>query len=416
MEVMKHFSDMAYMTIFKDTFDKATKILYGKEVAVNLDLSKRMMFSCYLCSKDMNAETALKQHTVSGTHQKNLDKKRRAHQSHTSRHDVKYHHKDPSYGDPKSLRSMLLTSQVKPVGLQMIEEYQERPSGGKRYYKCILCGAHGKLDSIYWHTIGNRHTEKYIKSGVVLKTSLLDPKDREMVREFLLKKEKITVSAIKTYKDRSLFPKMWSDYSDSLRFTSQRKRETQWVSETTLATPSTSRKRPHSSSPDTSSWESPSSSSSKASRNEIQQSRPRETSPLCMFRNQSPPSPSADDKLKTMNLHQSPQCRDVVKYDQSVQKFDLEELMIQFNFVVKTSHLPEFDIQTQEDVKAAIDMMFKISSALHFITKVKLENSQESSKEITGNLIHKKSLLSKIMGNIKLRMEAALLQSEGFQS
>lgn len=44
--------------------------------------------------------------------------------------------------------------------------------------------------------------------------------------------------------------------------------------------------------------------------------------------------------LFTVNLHQSPQCRDVVKYDQSVQKFDLEELMIQFNFVVKTSHLP----------------------------------------------------------------------------
>lgn len=71
------------------------------------------------------------------------------------------------------------------------------------------------------------------------------------------------------------------------------------ASEASLPTPSTSRKRLHSPSPDTSSWESPSPSSSKAFKNEIQQSRPRETSPHCLFRNQSPPSPSADEKLKT---------------------------------------------------------------------------------------------------------------------
>ena len=43
----------------------------------------------------------------------------------------------------------------------MIEQY-EKVAGSWSYYKCNLCAAHGKLDAIYKHIIGNRHTEKYI--------------------------------------------------------------------------------------------------------------------------------------------------------------------------------------------------------------------------------------------------------------
>lgn len=81
-----------------------------------------------------------------------------------------------------------------------------------------------------------------------------------------------------------------------------------------------------------------------------------------------------------MSLQQAPQDRDVVKQAQSVQKYDLEELETQFNFIVKTSHLPEFDVSTADDVQAATDMMYKISSELHFIPKSKLERSQGNSK------------------------------------
>lgn len=43
----------------------------------------------------------------------------------------------------------------------MIEEYEKGHSSWS-YYKCNLCGAHGKLEPMYKHIIGNRHTEKYI--------------------------------------------------------------------------------------------------------------------------------------------------------------------------------------------------------------------------------------------------------------
>lgn len=48
----------------------------------------------------------------------------------------------------------------------MVEEYSRGTV--QRYYKCILCGAHGKLDHMYYHVIGNKHTEKYIVSMFTL--------------------------------------------------------------------------------------------------------------------------------------------------------------------------------------------------------------------------------------------------------
>lgn len=44
----------------------------------------------------------------------------------------------------------------------MIEEYTK--GCGPSYYKCLLCGAHGKIDPMYHHVIGKKHTEKYIVS------------------------------------------------------------------------------------------------------------------------------------------------------------------------------------------------------------------------------------------------------------
>lgn len=50
------------------------------------------------------------------------------------------------------------------TGLQMVEEYLR--VAAPSYYKCIMCGAHGKLEHMYYHIIGKKHTEKYIVSMV----------------------------------------------------------------------------------------------------------------------------------------------------------------------------------------------------------------------------------------------------------
>lgn len=55
-------------------------------------------------------------------------------------------------------------------------------------------------------------------------------------------------------------------------------------------------------------------------------------------------------------------------------------------------YFPEFDIRTPEDAKAALDMMFKISSALHFITKNSIENSSGKSQETIDHLTYKKNV------------------------
>lgn len=44
--------------------------------------------------------------------------------------------------------------------------------------------------------------DDFQKSGVAFKSSLLEPRERELIRELLIKKEKITVSSIKTYKGK----------------------------------------------------------------------------------------------------------------------------------------------------------------------------------------------------------------------
>lgn len=47
-------------------------------------------------------------------------------------------------------------------GLQMVEQYEN--GRGLTYFKCNLCAAHGKLDTMYHHLIGKKHTVKYIVS------------------------------------------------------------------------------------------------------------------------------------------------------------------------------------------------------------------------------------------------------------
>lgn len=421
-EIMKDFSERAYHTTYKGFFEKAVQILYGEDFVIKTDLSKRMMFSCQLCSKDMNSEIALVQHSQSGSHQKNLDKKmREVFQDAVYMQDTKYHHRDRPHYNASRLQSMLMTSQVKPVGLQVVEEYEKEHSSW-RYYKCNLCGAHGRLEAMYKHIIGNRHTEKYIRSRVSLRTSVLTTKERESIRKFLIDKEGMPISAIKIYRDGSLYPLKWERHNPShaaVKRKQEAERELPGTSQSSFASRPSCSSSPDESPEYSQEMERKTSLVCQTQKNEFSEKRPKEESSLSMFQNKFPPPPPPLTDIKT-ETNGDQQARtsfktkeDIIMQDQSTQKFDLEELMIQFNFIVKTSHLPEFDIHTTEDAKAALDMMFKISSALHFIAKKNIENSADQSQDHIDHLTHKKNLLSKIMGSIKLRMEAALLGKLG---
>ena len=44
----------------------------------------------------------------------------------------------------------------------MVEEYVDKT---RFYYKCNLCGAHGKVEPMLKHLLGDKHTDKYIVSS-----------------------------------------------------------------------------------------------------------------------------------------------------------------------------------------------------------------------------------------------------------
>ncbi|XP_068210859.1 uncharacterized protein [Palaemon carinicauda] len=215
IETMKKFSGLAYSLVNKKVFQKAVEILYGPEFVVSVDLSKRMQFSCKICNRDMNNEIAMKEHKNSGAHQRNLDKKVR--DSGFSNISARNYAKD-------SIHYRLLNSHIAPVGLQMIEEYINHK--GNMYYICKMCAAHGKMETMYHHIIGKKHTERYIRSGCKLENSILNPNEREALRSSLIKDEGINVDAIRTIKGDLYYPYKWEREATALaRFNRTIKRE-----------------------------------------------------------------------------------------------------------------------------------------------------------------------------------------------
>ncbi|ROT73131.1 hypothetical protein C7M84_008447 [Penaeus vannamei] len=143
-EMMRSFSDCAYQIHMKDAFQRATQRLFGEAFTITLNMQDRMQFYCTVCNKEMNCVNSVTEHTHSGAHQK----------------------------------YKLLTSSTQAVGLQMVEEFRVN-SASKTYFKCNLCGAHGRMDSMYYHLIGVKHTEKYIRRRVNIEESVLHSKTRE---------------------------------------------------------------------------------------------------------------------------------------------------------------------------------------------------------------------------------------------
>ncbi|XP_066970581.1 uncharacterized protein [Macrobrachium rosenbergii] len=187
LDVMRKFSGLAYSLVNKGVFNEAIKILYGSEFQITVDLSKRMQFACQICNREMNSEKAMKEHGNSGGHQKNLDKKNRSSGSAFTARASNY--------ASDSIHHRLLNSRIAPLGLQMVEEYINRR--GNQYYKCILCGAHGKIDMMYQHLIGKKHTEKYIRSCCILENSILNPNEREALRKKLVHDEELMLMPLR---------------------------------------------------------------------------------------------------------------------------------------------------------------------------------------------------------------------------
>ncbi|KAK3859692.1 hypothetical protein Pcinc_034211 [Petrolisthes cinctipes] len=391
-ETLRNFSSLAYSIKYKNIFEEAVYIVYGTVFTVKIGLSKRMMFHCELCNKDMNNIDSLENHSRSGTHQKNKDKEARENQG------FKYH-LEPSNFHRHSLQYKLERSILKPVGLQMVEEYTQ--GEGSSYYKCNLCGAHGKLDHIYYHIIGTKHTEKYIRSSYKLEGTVLTARERDHLREQLVQTEGIDVSVIRIIVGHDLYPKKWKAECRSLTKINTTEEPTIDVKEESRYSPPPS--------PSPSNWW-PSSNTNtinnqRSPRLESPQRKlklPRcdsqETSPSVHFRNTCPPPPPPiqclSDQIVATPNHPEMQ-------DKATQRFDLEELMVQLNFIVKS----DTEIRTSWDAKDVIDMILKISDALHTLTKAQISDPSYKDEHHFNKLTCQKKALGKILAHVKQRME-----------
>ncbi|XP_045583294.1 uncharacterized protein [Procambarus clarkii] len=417
-EVMKKFPDMAYSLNHSGIFQNAVRMLYGEEFTIKTDLSSRMLFSCMICNREMNSENAMAEHFRSGAHQKNRDKK--------CRESGEVNLKALASNYPTdSLHYKLLNSKVQPLGLQLVEEYVR--GRGSPYYKCNLCGAHGKLDTMYHHLIGRKHTEKYIKSSCVLRNSILTPNEREELRRQVIAAEGINTRGLKTIRGSDYFPYKWKEEGRAVaKHLTDVKIETRSPSSSPSPGPSGSRtpigrgylKRSPKRSPGESPVSSPERYSSKPSKgcrkiSPVRRSLSREKSPLSLYRNKSPPLPTLDAARIELNpvqlpplppLPPPPPPRIVDTKDQEVQKHDLEELMVQLNFIVKTHAMPDSDLQNPDDEKMALDLMFKISDALYSVPNTLLEEPGIT-QMMTETATAQREFLKKIMGYLKHRLE-----------
>ncbi|KAL7646990.1 UNVERIFIED_CONTAM: hypothetical protein RMT77_002247 [Armadillidium vulgare] len=201
--VLARFMEFASNIKYMKEFKKAVEILYGNEFDVKLDLSNRMCFSCDVCHKEMNNVKSLVEHSISGSHLKSKDL---IHGNY-----VRSLPQRSSYVSPRSSENPLLwkikDSAVKIIGLQYVEAYDD--GRGRFYYKCNLCGAHGKADGLYYHLIGDKHTDKYIKMRVKLNNVVYGPTERAKLRHEVAKREHFNVDDIVTMKGKLLYPYKW---------------------------------------------------------------------------------------------------------------------------------------------------------------------------------------------------------------
>ncbi|XP_047500608.1 uncharacterized protein LOC125046737 isoform X2 [Penaeus chinensis] len=167
---------------------------------ITLSMQGRMQFYCTVCNKEMNCVNSMTEHSHSGAHQKNIDRGKRCDENKSRTAAQQY--------EKNSLQYKLLTSSTQAIGLHMVEEFQVT-SRSKAYFKCNLCGAHGRMDSMYYHLIGVKHTEKYLKRRVNIETTQLNSRTREEYRQLDLEAEGSRIEEITHIEGKHMFPQEW---------------------------------------------------------------------------------------------------------------------------------------------------------------------------------------------------------------
>lgn len=410
--VMKFFHDKSYSRNLKPIFQEAVDILYRPDIFdVKEDNCGRMLFACKLCNSEMNAHESLLQHHLSGKHQKNCDKKAQEEGIVV----YKTNNRGSSMHPPGSLQDRLMSVSGKPIiGLQMLEEYQNR---GKSYYRCILCTAHGKLDTMYKHVTGTRHTEKYLKVSLELENSILSPKERDTLSSHIVEKYGINVDYIKIIRDSQFYPYKWEAKRKAQAQKNERKRlaEKRSPSEYSRYSPEPEHKTRRHRSPSPSDRHNSRERSSLSPQPSTSRSRYSESPPRSSHRNKSPssrggprtpPLPVCRGRVRTPPP--PPGCRNT-----ETQKVDLDELMVQLNFLVKSQNMADSDIRTEDDLDLALRIMWNIALGLFFITKNQMEN-EDSSQSSQRASKEQNQLMQKILGHMKNYMgpEAGITLSE----
>ncbi|XP_064088676.1 uncharacterized protein LOC135203030 isoform X2 [Macrobrachium nipponense] len=385
-DVMMKFSDMAYALHMQDTFQAAVKILYGREFVIRIDFSKRMVFFCQACQKEMTAEKAMLEHHNSGNHQKNL-----------SREPVVKHGRRVSSQFDKycscMLQYQLLQHSVPALGLMMVEEYRKHSKHKEPYYKCNLCGVHGRTELMLKHLVGDKHTAKYIGTRCKLSTSALTLMERKNIHRQLLDFEGLNCSLIKRIIGYKYFPDKWIAKDKAMSGGRNCKMLTEDVrcrSSSPVPGASTHRSRSSGYSPirsqspdqDQDKWNTTIELDPQSPSSERKRKRRSSASPeLAKYRNRSP-SPVIIASSFWAN-------------DKSVQVHTGEEIAVRLNFVVKTMNMPDSALVTKDDVETSINHMFAISHVLH-----KWELAQKPGPTRDRRI----SVLEKIMGQIKFRL------------
>ncbi|XP_042861949.1 uncharacterized protein LOC122247049 [Penaeus japonicus] len=219
-KLLGRFQHCAYQLSKLEEFQNATRLLYGEVWVVKPDIVQRMTFDCTACHKVMNSVVAVKEHTFSEAHMKVLDNIKQ-----------KMYKRSLSWSQVITLKDLLQNSYVQAVGLQMIEEYK---TGKKIYYKCILCGAHSDVESMYNHVIGAKHTERYIEMRDERKSiPFMTTKVREECRDMIVKEEGVCLNDMKTIIGADYYPYMW-EKNNRIRYRTSTRNSTPMSSMTNL--------------------------------------------------------------------------------------------------------------------------------------------------------------------------------------
>lgn len=205
--IMLEFNDYAGDSRYFDKFSQALSLLYKDEYKIVYDSTiRRMNFHCIKCSKSMNNTQSLHAHNVSNKHLKTIG-------WHHGTDEDSYMGAVARRFPVDSIQYQLLLSKVDILGVHLLEEYFTKKSPAP-YYKCILCGAHGKGDAIVKHMIGDKHTDKYIRLRIDGGLDIIGDK-RADLRSFIREKEDLMegwrVEDIRSFRVDKLYPWKWED-------------------------------------------------------------------------------------------------------------------------------------------------------------------------------------------------------------